>query len=492
MKKTWFAKILIVMLCLSLVLCGCNKSEGENGGKSDSASLPNTPEEIADTSYGRTLSAIFGGDGNWGLLGKNMDCSKVTVSVGDYVDNVMYIDTNRMQIADELNVNFDGVEVEAGIYLNENELVLTLPGLVDGAYGVNLDTLVDDLKDSELLALLGINMDQLEEEYGFTLDAIDDMLDTMDAYVDEMESLADSALKNVDKTVTEGKVTVDGQEVDAITVTYSLDSEGLKNIVNELGTWYTDYMKDLAAAVKLDMGLDSVIGEIDGVMAEVETALSELDFSAKVVVNVNAETGYIMTVDGEVEATVEGETATFTLDVDLGVNAAESDKYTLTVGAVADGEQMDVLKLVLKRESTDAKENYDLSVKAAGFEVANAQLAYDKGTGAYELEVNAADVEFALKGTYKLTDKSMEFSVESINLDGDKTEINAKVLVEKISASSIPKMPEYKNILKLSQQDILDLVNEFSETMNQFYIGESTPNYDSDYDFDEYWDDYDI
>ena len=482
MKKSLFARLLIVILCLSLVLCGCKKSDGESkgekGGENNAASLPDTPEEIAATSLGRTLSAIFGGEGDLGILNGEPDCCKLTVSVAEYVENVMYIDANKLNIVDELSLNMDGVEIDAAIYLDKTDLVVALPGLVDGAYGVNLKTLAKDLENSELLAMLGIDIDDLKNELGIAMDEMAELMEQMDSYTDGMEEALESALSNIDKTVVEGTATVDDQEVDAIIVTYSLDTEGLLNMIEELGAGVADYLEKLSSTMGEDMEVGDISGELDAMMGELESTLADADLNAELVVNINAETGYIMTVEGEFKGTVEGENGGVTLDIDFGVNAAESDKYTLNIGTISDDEEMDVLQIILNRDITDAEVNYELSLKAAGVEVGSAALNYDKKSGAYELSLEADGAQFSANGIYKLTAKSLELSVDSINVDGDKTDINVKILLEQISANRIPKTPNYKNILKLSQEEFVKLANELSEKLNQFYYEESEPTFD--------------
>lgn len=479
MKKSLFAKLLILVLCLSMVLCGCSNvaDPGDNNNVNNQA--PATPEEIADKALDKTLSAIFNANGTVGQLGKNLDCGKMTISVGEYLNNELYFDTNKMNMANELKLNIaEGMEIEAGIYLDNGNFVMTVPALIEGAYGVNLPTILDDAKDSALLEMMGISYDDMMTGIGDFLAELEGMTEDADSAPEGLEEAVEKALANIDEKVTEGKATVDGKEVNAIIATYTLDSEGILDMMDVLGTWFVDYIEKNVSSEDLDLG------DFEDAMTEAEEALSEADIKAELVVNINAETGYIMTVSGELEVTAEEETGAFTLDIDLGVNAAESNKYTLKVGTVTDGEAMDMLQLILKRDITDTDATYELTAKTAGVEVARFTLEYDKATYAYQMTLGLDEQEYIAKGIYKVTDKSFELTLDTVSAEGEELPINAKTLLEKVSADSIPAAPEYKNILKMSQDELTTLFSGLGELMGGF-SGDAEYDEDFDVDFDD-------
>ncbi len=490
MKKSLFAKLLILVLCLSLVLCGCSDAAKPNDNNGDvNNTTPVTPEQIADQALDKTLSAIFGAEGDANQFGEDLDCGKLTISVGEYINNELYFDTNKMNMANELKVNIaEGMSLEAGVYLDNGNFVMTVPALIEGAYGVNLPTILDDAKDSALLEMMGISYDDMMTGIGDFLAELEGAMDEADSSLEGLEEALDEALANIDEKVTEGKVTVDGKEVDAIIATYSLDSDGILDMMDVLATWFVDYMEKNASSEDLDLG------EFEDAMADAEDALSEADIKAELVVNINAETGYIMTVAGQVEVTAEGETAAFTLDIDLGENVAETNKYVLKIGTVTDGEAMDMLQLILKRDITDTDVTYELSAKAAGVEVANFVLEYDKATYAYQITMEADEQEIIAKGIYKVTDKSFELTLDTVSAEEEELPINAKVQLEEVTADSIPAAPTYTNILKMSQDELTTLFSDLGELMGGF-SGDAEYDEDYDVDFDDSymdWEDYDF
>ena len=459
MKKSIFAKLLIVVLCLSLVLCGCASSgntDVDDGGKGENK--PNvetvTPEQIAEEALAKTMSAIFG---DMGFVESDSDYGKITLSVGEYVNNVMYIDGKDMQVADELSLNIDGMQMELGIYANDEELVLTMPDVLDDAYGISYETLLQDLENSELWTLLGVDYDEVKSEIEPMLEDL--LKQDADDSVEEMEQLIEDVLSSVDRKVTEGKVTVDGETVDAVIVTYSMDQDDMLKMLDSFCVWYEKYMESFAA-----LDIEEAMDEFDDAVAEVETALKEADLTVELVVNINAETGYIMTAKGVLEGTVEDEEGTAILELDLGLDASKSDKFTLKATEIADGEEMDVFQVILKRDIADAEVAYELSVRAAGMTVFRMDLTYDKDTNAYGIEMEMDEEKFSANGTFEATDSKLALTVDTLTSYGEETELNLELILENITAEDIPAMPKYKNILKLTQDDLIDVITKLGET----------------------------
>lgn len=460
MKKSLFARILILILCLSLVLCGCNKaseggdadSEGGGGsGKSQSAG-----EKVVGA-FGDTLSAIFADGASTDVLEKALKTGKITITVGDEIENVLYINSEKELLADELKMNMDGMELNAELYLNEEALIVALPDIVDGAYGVNFNTLMQDLEDSYIWEMMGTDYETAIGEIESGMGDVTALMDELKPLLEGLETAVDSALKCVDSSVTQGTVTVDGQDVEATIVTYSFGNEELKKIVDIIFDYVEDY-SDVLTEMGGDMG--DMIEEMEGAREEAKAALDDVEIDFNLVTNINADNGCIMTIDGTLKAVVEGEEMNLKLDGDFGVNPADSDNYTLILSAVEDGETHEMLSMVMDRTVSGSDMTYDMVISAEGYEVFSAELEYNADSSAYSLTLDADGDTVSVNGTYKLTDDYFEFSVGTINTDGYDQEINVKVVIEAISAGEIPKAPSYTNILTMSEDKWMDLAEE--------------------------------
>ena len=483
MKKSMFAKILVMILCLALVLCGCSESAGDsksnesnetkNNSSNEGGSVENvkteTPEEKADAALERTLTAMFGSGIDMEELENAFECGKITLTVGEYVDNVLYMDTNNMEFADKLSLNIEGVELDVEVYVNEHDLVLALPELVDGAYGISFDTIVTDLPNAAIWDLMGVSYEEfmaelsasLEELTG-TMEQLSGLLEGMDTSLGGLEDALKEALANVDMTITEGKAPVGGKDVDAVIVTYSVDSAAMEKIANIMIDWFADYAEDLAnsfATMDEDFFVD---GEITDAKDQVAAFFENADLNAELVVNINAETGYIMTAQGSFSGTVEGEEGGVFLNVDLGEDLTKSNQYSFEMLSSDD----EGLKMTIDREISGDKSDYELTATVVGSgneeDVLTVSFSYDASSYEYALSVEAAGEELAANGTYKMTDDVFEFSVESVSYGGETMELNVLVKAEAISASEIPEMPEYENVLKMSEDDLMMLMMALS------------------------------
>lgn len=484
MKKSVLAKVLVMILCLALVLCGCSDSAGNsNGGETNNSSneggsvenvKAETPEEKADAALERTLNAMFGSSVDVEELESAFECGKITLTVGDYVDNVLYMDTNNMEFADELSLNIEGVELDVEVYVNEHDLVLAMPKVLDGAYGVSFDTIITDLPNAVIWDLMGVSYEEFMaelsvslEELSGALEQLSGVLDGMESSMSGMEEALEEALADVDKTVTEGKATVDGKNVDAVIVTYSMDTAAMEKLANVMIDWYATYAEELLAyyAFSMDESLymeEDMTEVYDDAKDEVAAFFADADLNAELVVNINAETGYIMTAQGSFSGTVEGEEGGVFLNVDLGEDLTKSDKYTFELN---DGDKNNVL-MVIDRNIQGSKSEYTLSLSMAEEgvteELMTASLSYDASSYAYALSIEAEGEELAANGTFKLADDVFEFSVGSVTAAGETMELNVLVRAEAISASEIPEMPEYENVLQMSEDDLMMLMQALS------------------------------
>jgi hypothetical protein len=485
MKKSIFAKLLIMIMCLALVLCGCSSAadnDGNGSGKKNNSKVesnndfgPATPEKKAEVALGKTVGAIFSPDADFGVLENAMESGKITIGVGEYVENVLYINTNDFRVVDELSLNIEGVELDAELYLDKEDLVVALPGVVEGAYGVRFDTLGADLKDSAIWDMMGVDYDEIMSGMDVAFDELASMLDAIDPTMGDLEGALEEALSNVNKTVTEGTVTIDGEDVDAVIVTYSLDSKDMQEMIEIMLDWFVDYYEDqmgsLADMVGEDIGLEDITQEIEGMQGMIDAFFEEADLKAELVVNINSETGYIMTAVGEFSGVVDGEEGGVYLNIDLGKDASKSDEYTMDLTMRGEEEEDNVgLSLVLERETDGTETIYDLTFSASEGDVTedvfSVSLSYDSASYEYEISAEGA---FAINGICKLTDDVFEISLDSISTNGEEQEIGVVVKVEAVSASKIPNMPKsYTNLLKMSEEEMMELIVELGSTFGAY------------------------
>lgn len=486
-KLSVFARLMILVMCLALVFCGCKKSE-DAPGADDAKDKANSA--VGDA-FDKTLGGLLGG-GN-GVIDDVLACGKVTVSVGSQFENVLYIDSNAGTFADMLKINADGQNVTVNLYGNNGEIAVQVPSVLgDQAYGLNLNTLMEDLKNSPILAMTGMSFEDLEKQLGVDFEGVLDtyagMFETMSS---SAEAIMDKIFAHVDVKTTEGKVTINGTEVDATIITYSFDENDVKNIIFELIDWAEKTVKDMASDLSDKLG--SMMGEsvdvetllkqmnMDQVKERVSAVLAGIDMNFTLAMNINASNGMLMSVNAEMNATVNGMAGKIYADLILGVDPTASNKYTLDIGGcAADGSNKAGFLATLERDMDQAVQVTALKVEqymgTQSRVLLEGSLTYDTTSNKFVLAGNAGGSELRVDGMYKETESSMEFGIDSVTMNGNTVAVDLMVKFEALNGAEMPKMPSYKNPLKMNMAELMELLQGLGFGMtNEPEI--SNPNY---------------
>ena len=499
MKKSIFAKILILVLCLSLVLCGCgldtttsddpteaptaaptdnqnnDPTSGNNDPEDPDPQDPEDPENPGDNSsaLGNILEEIFGGSIDQGALEEALQCGKVTITMGDMISNVLYVDPVNLKLVDQLQLNVDGQELNAQLYLNEHDLVVALPEVLPETYGISFDTLAEDLPNSAIWNLMGITYEDFMTQLSASLDEmlqsmdgiiqsmdeLENMLNDMEGYLESFTEALTEAMENVEQTSTTGQVDIYGQTVDAIIITYSVDNAAMENMTNILLDWCAENGDGLAGL----LGDGEVTGQtIADAIADAKTQVSAFfdsaDLEARLVMNFNPDTGYLMSIDGAFEGTVEGEEGGIYMNLTLGVDPTQSNLYSFKLY----DSNNDGITVSFSYETVATTTTYTLACSeiVAG-DAASAMilsLSYDTASYKYAFSMNIDGSVNSINGIFKLTEDIFEFSIDSISEDGEVTVVDLRVVAETISSSEIPNAPAYKNLLQMSELELSSLL----------------------------------
>lgn len=476
-KLSVFARLMILVMCLALVFCGCKKSEDGTGA--DDA------KDKANSAVGDALDKTLGGllGGGSGVIDEVLACGKITVSVGNQIENVLYIDSNAGTFADMLKVNADGQNVTVNLYGNNGEIAVQVPGILgDQAYGLNLNTLMEDLKNSPIWSMTGMEFEDLEAQLGIDFEGI------MDTYVGMIETMAGSAdvivdkiFAHVDVKTSEGKVTVNGTEVDATIITYTFDEEDIKNILFEILDWTANTVKDMVT--KLSEKLGSSLGQamdveellkelnIEEAKKRISESMAGMDMNFTLNMNINAASGMLMSVNGEMAATINGVAGKIFADLILGADPANSNKYTLEIGSCkADGTEKEGFLVTLERDLDQAVQVTTLKVEqymdTESRSLLEGSLTYDTTSNKYVLAANAGGNELRVEGMYKETESSLEFGIDSVTTAGNTIAVDLLVKFETINGSEVPGMPSYENPLKMDMTELMELLEGLGFGMN--------------------------
>ena len=464
-KRSFLAILLIFVMCFALVLSGCNQAGDE--GKSDddkSKDKDSTNNQVVD-SVDKTLGALLGQDNVSDVIEKIFEGGKVTVEIDGVLQNVLYMDAEGGRFADFLKIQSQGQSMDLNLYLDGGELAVEFPMLLgDQAYGVNFGTLEQDLKNSEIWSLLGMSFEEVQSQLGFDFNQIFDALEgSMDAVGDMSDAFAD-ALDGFKTTQEEGTVTINGTEVKAINIKCHVTSQDIYKMMETFLNEYEKLMKDMMNSVAGSMGMDAeqAMGQLnmDQVRQQLKQMLDEMNIQGDLVVSISPDTQYIMCVTADISSKVDGEDFAIDMDLVLGADPAKSDKYTFSLMMTAGG-QTSGFTAELTRTTNGSVDTTAFKLNAVrgqeAMELMTGYLTYDNSNGAYELALTHEGDTMAFAGTFLQTDDKVDFTLDTMTMDGQTQKIGLRVCVESISSAEIPQMPNYKNILKLSKEELSNM-----------------------------------
>ena len=474
MMSKKFARLVILVLCLALVFCGCAKSEEEaTPSANENPSTAGTSSPSEPTTDGEDEPTDGNDNLNPSIPGEPSACSKITIKVGNDFNNILYIDEINGVFADELKINADGQLIEATIYGNNGQFALSLPAyLGDTVYGLDLNTLEQDLKDSTIWALTGMTYEQFQSQMGINFDEIfSGTTDFENPFELDTEELMEKLFANVAMKTSEGKVMINGNEVDAWTFTFSMDEEGIKAVGSALIDMMESSMSNMLEELRNSIGDQ---GEENGFVAgwdfetmksQFEATMANADLECELNLNLNAITGELMSIYGEVSGTIDGEEDCMYLNVVFGEDPASSTQYTMESGSMANGQKTGT-RVVIDRSLDQAVQVVTLRVSSFvgdyEQEMMSGSLQYDTATSKYQISTIMGGEETVVTGSFQMSDELFELSVDEVVASGETTVVDFLIRVETIDSSEIPEMPAYKNPLKLEMLELMELIQKLS------------------------------
>lgn len=516
-RHTFFTLMLVAVLCFAMLFCGCESKD--NSGTSDptasqdtaseqtapsqqtepsepgqsepsdpvqteptgsqqtepsipEATTPESPEQILIDAFNKTFA-----QNNNSML-EDMTCSKITIDFQDTLNNVLYLDAEELRIVDELLLRLDSEEYQFNIFADEGGLAVSAPAILgDAAYGVVFSTLAEDLPNSVIWDLVGISYEDFLEQSGLNdLNAFD-LIGISGAVMDAKADL-DAALENVTDCVevstSEGTVNINGQDIKATIITYSMTDDDLIEIANILIDWaevaYADILnelKDSFAGTETGEMLEEMDIPFTDLRFEIEEIFSDTDMKMDLCFNISDETDCLLSMNydavisyaGSDEAYI-GEQITIFSDLIWGENPSDYLSFEFGI-TLPDGESAGIQGEYSHTDSETASQ-YAMTIKVLenGEEVERLffNLDYNKSGTDYQLTIGTSEEELKVVGKYSQTDNSLVFGIDEITVDEEPVAVDLTVTVEGIDSTEIPNTPDYKNILTMTEDEIVDLI----------------------------------
>lgn len=487
--------ILSMLISCAMLFTACDKLSVKDVEKDPAEQLFQSTKTTATTVV-NTCSPVE-------PLKKSLDKGTLSVELdNDEIGKIavkLQMDAENAKSAASLSADVDGESLSLNVYAQDNKLAIESEELFDGAYGVDLATLSDDLKDSALLDLMGVTYEELEEYIGDLLEEIENFTSgTGEAEKKMNESLKElkDAIKKKLNSTEISVVVNDETDVKAIVVTYAFDGETLYDIFEIIVDWYRDYITDVPDVYGrlYDVDLDELDETLQQLLDSMKASLDESDLDITLKIALNPKTADIMRADFTMEGVVDGEEGKITAFIDLGKNPEKSEKWTAELVSEGDDEKIEMSAEITRIDNDETfTRAIELSYKEDGeTEKLIAEFEHDKADKSYKASAEVDGGKVEIKGDLEYTEDSFAMTVDSIEVDGEKTEIGLKITAK--AEADVPEMPEFENIFKLDSGKLEDLMLEIEENGSALagMFGSSSadaayPNYGYD---DEYSDDY--
>ena len=472
-----------------------------------------------DTSDQVLVSAIDGGSIQFlfesDLLG---DLSKISETV--------YMNGKDTKFVSDTVLTYAGEDLAARIFVDKNGFMLNSPTVLgsDKTLALNIESFFDNFSSSVLAeVLLG---GETPAEYEEMFAQIKDMLKNFSFPTIELDPSVVEKVQElyaaVKMTVTEEKV--DG--VDCIVVTYTIDNETIKELVNKLIDLLVEEGKKMMSSMMSSLGdylpvsPDEMIDQaLAGLGAGLEDAFvamdATLDIDISIKLNINKATFSYdsIVIDGTVAnpQAEEGDSLDNTgvvtgFDI-VGKASFGSDKISFTGDILIEGKEDNALgcDIVLNKEEKNNEVNYDLTVGASlkdrgellfDGDLIHATFNYNRENGnfVYSAEVctdfdGGESFIFILEGKYIATNESVTFEINGVTIDSISVRFRFAVIIN--AKADMPEFPaDAMDVVELTEGEILDIMNEIQssplvEFINSMMPEEdyTEPEYDWEYDY---------
>lgn len=471
MKKRLLALFMVLVLCMTMVLTGCKDKD-----KTDDSTTPKDTEVTLNGSIEKTFNAMLSADaGSAAIMENALNKGKITIALGEQLENVLYLDSSSKAFANNLSFNEGGQSVNIGIYGKDKEFAIAAPELLgDTVYGINLETLATDLKDSAIWSLMGTDYDTFMSEYSEQIEQITSLLEGMDEeavneMADKLVEDISEALKDVEVTTKEDEVEIYGEKVKATVITYHMEKADIEKLMDVMIGWTEEMMTGIMDEMGDIIGESATIegGSIEDVFeqlrSEIDAGLDGVEIEGDFYAYINSKTQYLMQMGIELTATVEGETGVIDVAFVLGKDPTKSDKFAFVMDVESDDEKRTMEVSLSIDEKTEGDVKTTTFTLAADMDGEKQEIvlafAHDQKKNEYKVSLNAEDTEVSLSGKLEITDSKFHFTIDEVEADGETMPLGLAITVE-VGAEGMPAMPAYTNILKLSEDELMELLGQ--------------------------------
>lgn len=478
-----FIKCTAVAAVCALTFTGCenyNKMMEEEPQEYINLASENTAEAMVKSAFAEEAAVIEKALKD-GTMGFSFDIEGVKFNADAYVNEA---DKKSSQLY-SLAIGENKVDIYAAVN-DEIAKFGAIGNSGENIFEINAKTLADDLAGSVFAPGSGSSMELSQEDYDMIVDAIKELTTAVEGgnteelpeeYA-EIEAFVDEIMSEV-QVEKKADVTIDETEVKANILTFKMDKEDMKKLMDI----YVDIALEEMAAQGEEINKEEMTAEFNTVMESIEKSDIEL------VYYVNSKSHCLMEMDCNIDMTVkegeESQNVKVDMTVTYGAEPETSDTVVINIAIDAAGETM-TADIVSERKSEDETE-VKISAAMQGMTMEVVTLNFKKDGENYTIAANVPVVEATatVNGTFKSDSKSVEATVDKVSYAMKTEEIEGNVENLNIKAY-IKQGGEYddraaKNFFSLTEEELTtaveSIINDFGALAGETNAGGAMIDY---------------
>lgn len=416
-KKIIAMALVFIMAVTGLVACGKNPKEtvmdalatlssgASMKGLADELGITEIMKKVEEGSFtvGMEAGLDIPDDGSMAVAG---------ILASSTIKAEIACDTEAKKALLELGANVGGSDLLSGqIYIDEKQLAVAAPELLDKVFYVEFDNIIKNFKKSALYGMMGMT----DEDFSMIEEAFENMEKLAeDSDTEEMVEFLLGFEKEIEKFKDKIEVEkIDAEEFEINGKDRKCDGYELvitKKSIASLAEAAIDYYLLSDEAEEFYASIEAKAEEMGGVadLEDIYDAIEDMKENKKEIIDT------IKSAVSDVEAEIyiyEGEIVSLDAKIEIADPSGESDeKVKIGVNLECTGGEYSVY------------DNYELSLKAMGMKVFTLEKETETGKDEYSVEWNVSSA--ALEGTtigcsFVMDKKDGDFEANAIFDDGE-------------------------------------------------------------------------
>lgn len=474
MKRTIALLLTLTLLAACLVLLPACSKVGEKDYEKN-------PAELLSEAQARAGESFFIGDSPLSsVLRDAMKGGALSVAYNTEVDGTplgisgtVYADEESKRGVLDATLQMNGESLGGRLFVDSKGLILSSTDLLgsDDAVGIFPAELAEYFSTSALADLLCEGDAEMRQQMNRIMESLADSWETAFAEQEDNYTFLNQLIAHMNGQTATEKLDVDGKTQKCLTVTYTLNNENLKTVMDKIVAEYAKMVENLPAT-NGEPGFEE-----DGLADEWETLYEELNenyqISATLKFAINRKNAAMAAIYADVDVTPKGEigkATSFTLEATYSVNRICIDGE-LTEDGETDGGALVLTKYASKDgvqyvgeiEVRDGDESFVGARVTVDFDVAG-------GTAYAELSVRGEADDplrtFRLDGELSLDKTALTLTVNKLTLPDEAPDpvIELDLSLTLDVAAKMPAVPEApKDVVKLTEEELVTLLQGISE-----------------------------